>query len=190
MKSFLLRTITVLFFGLASISANAITYNVNENFSGTYNTIDNGNGYFTMFHNLIFSSLTSGDSSLFSSSLVTTISNLSFQEHFSTWCDAGCSFTETLINGNTFSGSVNFTDVVFQTNGTSYNGDYIITGGTGLFAGATGSGTFSGFDDFNGGTINHNSIFTITAVPEPETYAMFLFGLGVMGAVARRSKAS
>lgn len=29
---------------------------------------------------------------------------------------------------------------------------------------------------------------TITAVPEPETYAMFLAGLGILGAVARRKK--
>ena len=27
---------------------------------------------------------------------------------------------------------------------------------------------------------------TVTAVPEPETYAMFLAGLGIMGAIARR----
>ncbi|MBK7007107.1 MAG: PEP-CTERM sorting domain-containing protein [Burkholderiales bacterium] len=30
--------------------------------------------------------------------------------------------------------------------------------------------------------------YTIAAVPEPETYAMLLAGLGVMGAVARRRK--
>ena len=30
--------------------------------------------------------------------------------------------------------------------------------------------------------------FTVTAVPEPETYAMFLAGLGIMGALARRRK--
>ena len=29
---------------------------------------------------------------------------------------------------------------------------------------------------------------TITAVPEPETYAMFLAGLGILGAVARRKR--
>jgi hypothetical protein len=28
--------------------------------------------------------------------------------------------------------------------------------------------------------------YTVTSVPEPETYAMFLAGLGVMGAMARR----
>jgi hypothetical protein len=30
--------------------------------------------------------------------------------------------------------------------------------------------------------------FSITAVPEPETYAMMLAGLGLMGFVARRTK--
>jgi len=34
-----------------------------------------------------------------------------------------------------------------------------------------------------------NGSFTIAAVPEPETYAMLLAGLGLMGAVARRRKA-
>jgi len=31
-------------------------------------------------------------------------------------------------------------------------------------------------------------VLAVTAVPEPETYAMFLAGLGFMGAVARRRK--
>jgi hypothetical protein len=31
-------------------------------------------------------------------------------------------------------------------------------------------------------------LVTVTAVPEPETYAMLLAGLGLMGAVARRRK--
>lgn len=35
--------------------------------------------------------------------------------------------------------------------------------------------------------INHIN-FSVTAVPEPETYAMLLAGLGVMGAFARRRK--
>ena len=34
-----------------------------------------------------------------------------------------------------------------------------------------------------------NYAFRVNAVPEPETYAMLLAGLGVMGAVARRRKA-
>ncbi|MBK7006138.1 MAG: FxDxF family PEP-CTERM protein [Burkholderiales bacterium] len=31
---------------------------------------------------------------------------------------------------------------------------------------------------------------SVTSVPEPETYAMLLAGLGVMGAIARRRKAA
>jgi hypothetical protein len=30
--------------------------------------------------------------------------------------------------------------------------------------------------------------FQVTAVPEPETYAMLLAGLGLMGTIARRRK--
>ncbi len=30
--------------------------------------------------------------------------------------------------------------------------------------------------------------FNVTAVPEPETYAMLLAGLGLVGAIARRRK--
>ncbi|WP_020182789.1 PEP-CTERM sorting domain-containing protein [Methylotenera sp. 1P/1] len=37
----------------------------------------------------------------------------------------------------------------------------------------------------NGGRLD---VLAVTAVPEPETYAMFLAGLGLMGAVARRRK--
>lgn len=35
---------------------------------------------------------------------------------------------------------------------------------------------------------SNDAIITISAVPEPETYAMLLVGLGVMGAVTRRRK--
>jgi hypothetical protein len=188
MNSFLLRTITLVAFGLAAISANATTYSVNENFTGTYVMTDIGNGHVSIVHNLVFSSLPSGDASMFSSSSTTTVSDANLSEPFTNWCNAGCSFTETLINGNTFSGLVNFTDILREVNGTGYSGNFNITGGTGLFAGATGSGTFSGFDDFNGGTTNHNAIFTVTTVPEPETYGMMLVGLGLMGFVARRQK--
>lgn len=39
---------------------------------------------------------------------------------------------------------------------------------------------------YNVGIDNIN--FSVTAVPEPETYALFLAGLGLMGAIARRKK--
>ncbi len=39
-------------------------------------------------------------------------------------------------------------------------------------------------------TIASSVVFTVNAVPEPETYAMMLAGLGLMGFVARRRKQS
>lgn len=188
MISFLLRSVAVAALGLTAIAANAAVYNVNENFTGSYVLSDLGSGHFSMVHNEIFSSLTSGDSSLFSSSLTTTISDANSSDPFSNWCNAGCSFTETLINGNTLSGTFNFTNVQGESGGTSYSGLVNITGGTGLFTGATGSGTFSGFDNLAGLTTAHNLNFTVTSVPEPETYAMMLAGLSFMGFVARRRK--
>ena len=44
-----------------------------------------------------------------------------------------------------------------------------------------------GTSDSYGGSIDNISV---TAVPEPETYAMLLAGLGLMGSIARRRKPS
>lgn len=41
----------------------------------------------------------------------------------------------------------------------------------------------------NSNTISNSEYYwTVTTVPEPESYAMMLIGLGLMGAVARRRK--
>lgn len=184
---FLLRSIAVAALGLTAIAANAAVYNVNENFTGTYVINDLGSGHFSMVHNEIFSSLTSGDSSLFSSSFTSTITNADSSDPFSNWCNAGCSYTETLKNGDTLTGLFSLTSLASIGGGVSYSGLLNITGGTGLFAGATGSGTFSAFDK-DGLTTDHNLNFTVTSVPEPETYGMMLVGLSFMGFVARRRK--
>lgn len=55
---------------------------------------------------------------------------------------------------------------------------------------ATGIGAFSSYNVIlgsSGGSITDPT--PVTAVPEPETYAMMLAGLGLMGAVVRRRKA-
>lgn len=49
----------------------------------------------------------------------------------------------------------------------------------------TASGTITDLTSKYSGTYIGAS-YSVTAVPEPETYAMFLAGLGIMGAIARR----
>lgn len=44
-------------------------------------------------------------------------------------------------------------------------------------------------DIATGATSTSSQLISVTAVPEPEAYAMLLAGLGLMGAVARRRKA-
>jgi hypothetical protein len=53
--------------------------------------------------------------------------------------------------------------------------------------------TFVGFEDHpGGGDLDYNdhlfSFTNVNPVPEPETYAMFMAGLGLMGFIARRRK--
>lgn len=96
------------------------------------------------------------------------------------------------------------------TNEVLFNKNSILDGVTGDFAGVTSGafqktfsglvsgsaytlsfiGKWSGPNGANWVTSSAPSV-SISPVPEPETYAMFLLGLGVIGAVARRrSKAS
>ena len=59
--------------------------------------------------------------------------------------------------------------------GTAYTGTASTTGTLKLF-----------YFDSNYGDNSGSVMASVTAVPEPETYAMLLAGLGVMGAIARR----
>jgi hypothetical protein len=71
---------------------------------------------------------------------------------------------------------------------------HVITGGTGLFAGATGGGTGTGTQDLVSGAFDVTLTGTLTApglaaVPEPGTVALVGGGLaGVGGAVRRRRR--
>ena len=72
--------------------------------------------------------------------------------------------------------------------GSNYSSEYTFTGGTGAFAGASGWWKTSGIVLSSStqqwsGTVH---LELPSPVPEPETYAMLLAGLGLLAAVARR----
>jgi hypothetical protein len=74
----------------------------------------------------------------------------------STACDNGLANinTETMTAGNGDQLSIASVDVGCPTGPLQFHGigNWTVTGGTGRFAGATGSGTFDGHSDFNAGT--------------------------------------
>ena len=72
--------------------------------------------------------------------------------------------------------------------------DYVATGGTGRFLGA--SGTFQGVGILDRSVPRPINNLTLTgslnlpAVPEPQTWAMMIAGLGLVGMAARRRRAA
>lgn len=68
---------------------------------------------------------------------------------------------------------------------------YTLTGGTGRFAGATGSFTNVGTVDVRGGppsrlVLNFDGTIDAPAVPEPSSWVMMILGFGMVGMASRR----
>lgn len=175
-----------------SLNASAKTYQVQQTYSGPFSqtatVVSGGNIQYLTTVNLTPVKLISGDSSLFSASLVTE-TNFLFDINTSKLSCAGiCQFTETLINGDTIFGNIlsnGATGYECAGNGIDivkiwYTGEFEVTGGTGIFFGATGAGTYSGLDDYATMTQALWSTFTVTTVPEPENYALLLMGCGLI----------
>ena len=89
-------------------------------------------------------------------------------------------------------GQENFAGTLFSNNHLSIDGNAIVQPASGIIlshyeADLTSSGTqlINGF-----WTIGAPGVWSATAVPEPETYAMLLAGLGLVGFMSRRRKNS
>lgn len=99
-------------------------------------------------------------------------------------------FTYTFTDGDTLSGTYDGSLTNLSAGLVANVQRFIITGGTGLFAGATGGFEGDGTIDFTHGaplsqiTITKGSIFA-PGIPEPATWALLLTGFGGIGALAR-----
>ena len=107
------------------------------------------------------------------------------------FADATASLVTTALKGLQ---NVDFSSATLNGNALSFSPTGAVEFGSGAFNGLTGTsfqlivmGTVSGVGGGKGasyaGTLN------VTPVPEPETYALMLAGLGVMGFIAMRRKA-
>jgi hypothetical protein len=99
-------------------------------------------------------------------------------------------FTFTFANGDTLAGSI-FEDVsqVLPTQSGPYSGTLTFTGGTGEFAGATGSGLIAGVIGAESTAFGSGTVTAVGITPEPASIALFGTGLLWLGTFARNKLA-
>ena len=64
----------------------------------------------------------------------------------------------------------------------------VISGGSGIFAGATGTGLATAYINVANGTAVDSSVFSVTLVPEPSTLALMVIGLLTVSMLASRRR--
>jgi len=139
--------------------------------SGTTLILD---GYFT-------GSIVSGDTSL-----DTGWNPVTYQDHSIVDLTTGLlhgTISILFANGDTLAGNV-FEDVseLVATGGGSFTQTLTFTGGSGMFAGATGSVSGSGVA---GGTVSGSGVLNAPAIPEPGSIGLLLGGFAVLGVSGR-----
>jgi hypothetical protein len=153
---------------IGSSGAHAATFSpsfADYAFPGTQYTVDDAaNGYYSVNYGITVSNASSCRSTDYLSIVPTVCSAFS--------------------TGGTLLGT-------FSAPGGNANGSFTLTGGSEYIAYLTftstgGYGTVSGLTYNYDGTTGGGNTDLPPAIPEPETYALMLVGLGLMGMVARR----
>lgn len=213
MNSCFTRLIAISTLGLVAMSANATTYNVHEIFKGTFTETSLGDDNFSSAYNYNLDSVLVGDSSLFAVSQ-SVIYDYGLPRNLIRTLDVRTGeFTQTLKNGDMLFGNmgdfdnwiigVTYHDLIPRPDltGISYH-DFLtifITGGTGLFAGASGIGELARVDTYltaSSGTSEIDMIFNITTPdivppnPVPLPAAAWLFGSVLLGFAGLRRKSN
>jgi hypothetical protein len=175
---------------LASFGATAASYDYNETFTGAFALNLLGTPY---VRTETMSVDTSSLPDWLASVAQDTITSFTGSSGGLSFCGSAGSCQ--LAGGNalgSYSGSF-VLDHYTQVAGTtefSFAGSFSFTGGTGVFDGISGGGTFSGSDFYASGvagTTVKSVVGTISLpVPEPASVSMMLAGLAVIAGVARR----
>jgi hypothetical protein len=140
MKQFL--KVVLLLCTLSALQVNANVYNVDESYEGTFSTDANSILTLTLDSHTIFT----GDTSIFSTSVSSSVNMATVNLDPITGlpnCSlaSNCSYTQILKNSDTITGTYSFNNLANAGQLSFSVADLTITGGTGAFNGATGSGT-------------------------------------------------
>jgi hypothetical protein len=179
-------------------AAQASSFNNSTGLTGTFTTETFGSGTpENTAAGSLFAGLTFGPNMYTTDSYSGTFSNISGTSiaNFYPCCTAVTEFSfSTIVSAAAFTFVTNEGTSTFiaKLNGTavdSFTGPTSTSGSTNFY-GFTGI-SFNSIEIQSGGVNNAyliDNVQSVTAVPEPETYALMLAGLGLIGTIARRRK--